>query len=226
MNHSFPWLFPDSLKIPWLFPDFFIVFSKFPDFSLTGKSCLIFPGFPGFPVSVGTLYTIIVTLVCVLRLSANSLFILRQFFEKNCSNNQLGAKIPSPPPLSTWKSCIRRWVVLNIMHLFKTTTSLVPSDKNCEHRQNSGENNVHFFNNVSLPLPVSFVITGTKAFPSITFHLGIIGQWPTVLLSTMNSTGAFRSPQMIVIVSKRATFRRHLEIVVIYTIFHIIRTLQ
>ena len=48
MNPSFPWLFPDSLKIPWLF----IIFSKFPDFSLTGKSCLIFPG---FPVSVGTL---------------------------------------------------------------------------------------------------------------------------------------------------------------------------
>ena len=51
MNHSFPWLFPDSFKIPWLFN----IFSKFPDFSLTGKSCLIFPGFPGFPVPVGTL---------------------------------------------------------------------------------------------------------------------------------------------------------------------------
>ena len=51
MNHSFPWLFPDSFKIPWLFD----IFSKFPDFSLTGKSCLIFPGIPGFPVSVGTL---------------------------------------------------------------------------------------------------------------------------------------------------------------------------
>ena len=52
MNHSFSWLFPDSFKIPWPFPDFDI-FLKFPDFSLTGKSC---PIFPGFPVSVGTLY--------------------------------------------------------------------------------------------------------------------------------------------------------------------------
>ena len=30
--------------------------SKFPDFSLTGKCLPIFPGFPGFPVRVGTLY--------------------------------------------------------------------------------------------------------------------------------------------------------------------------
>ena len=28
MNHSFPWLFPDSLKIPWLFPDFLIFFQN------------------------------------------------------------------------------------------------------------------------------------------------------------------------------------------------------
>ena len=28
------------------FPSLFDIFSKFPDFSLTGKSCLIFPGFP------------------------------------------------------------------------------------------------------------------------------------------------------------------------------------
>ena len=48
MNHSFPWLFPDSFKIPWLFPDFLIFFQNSP----TGKSCLIFPG---FPVPVGTL---------------------------------------------------------------------------------------------------------------------------------------------------------------------------
>ena len=27
MNHSFPWLFPDSLEIPWLFPDF-LMFSQ------------------------------------------------------------------------------------------------------------------------------------------------------------------------------------------------------
>ena len=27
MNHSFPWLFPDSFKIPWLFPDF-LTFSQ------------------------------------------------------------------------------------------------------------------------------------------------------------------------------------------------------
>ena len=28
MNPSFPWLFPDSLKIPWLFPDFLIFFQN------------------------------------------------------------------------------------------------------------------------------------------------------------------------------------------------------
>ena len=33
----------------------FPVCSKFPDFSLTGKCLPIFPGFPGFPVQVGTL---------------------------------------------------------------------------------------------------------------------------------------------------------------------------
>ena len=41
-----------------VFPDFsltFLVCSKFPDFSLTGKCLPIFPGFPGFPVRVGTL---------------------------------------------------------------------------------------------------------------------------------------------------------------------------
>ena len=41
-----------------IFPDFsptFPVCSKFPDFSLTGKCLPIFPGFPGFPVRVGTL---------------------------------------------------------------------------------------------------------------------------------------------------------------------------
>ena len=34
----------------------FPVCSKFPDFSLTGKCLPIFPGFPGFPVRVGTLF--------------------------------------------------------------------------------------------------------------------------------------------------------------------------
>ena len=43
--------FPVSPKIPWLSAKIF----KFPDFSLTGKSSLIFPGIPGFPVLVGTL---------------------------------------------------------------------------------------------------------------------------------------------------------------------------
>ena len=41
-----------------IFPDFSLTFpvcSKFPDFSLTGKCLPIFPGFPGFPVRVGTL---------------------------------------------------------------------------------------------------------------------------------------------------------------------------
>ena len=41
-----------------IFPDFSLTFpvcSKFPDFSLTGKCLPIFPGFPGFPVQVGTL---------------------------------------------------------------------------------------------------------------------------------------------------------------------------
>ena len=28
MNHSFPWLFPDSFKIPWLFPDFLTFFQN------------------------------------------------------------------------------------------------------------------------------------------------------------------------------------------------------
>ena len=42
-----------------IFPDFSLTFpvcSKFPDFSLTGKCLAIFPGFPGFPVRVGTLF--------------------------------------------------------------------------------------------------------------------------------------------------------------------------
>ena len=28
MNHIFPWLFPDSIKIPWLFPDFLTFFQN------------------------------------------------------------------------------------------------------------------------------------------------------------------------------------------------------
>ena len=44
-----------------IFPDFSLTFpvcSKFPDFSLTGKCLPIFPGFPGFPVRVGTLISL------------------------------------------------------------------------------------------------------------------------------------------------------------------------
>ena len=53
-----------------VFPDFSLTFpvcSKFPDFSLTGKCLPIFPGFPGFPVRVGTLS------VCLLRPGGNLL---------------------------------------------------------------------------------------------------------------------------------------------------------
>ena len=45
---NFPWLFHDWQKSPWLSDKIL----KFPDFSLTGKTSLIFPVFPGI---VGTL---------------------------------------------------------------------------------------------------------------------------------------------------------------------------
>ena len=62
----------------------FPVCSKFPDFSLTGKCLPIFPGFPVFPVRVGTLPTHSLVKIC---LFPHSIAITKDFAQASVDRN-------------------------------------------------------------------------------------------------------------------------------------------
>ena len=100
-----------------IFPDFSLTFpvcSKFPDFSLTGKCLPIFPGFPGFPVRVGTLHLLWIE-ETFLDGFGNELF---KFQCLNCVNNIVGIDNIDFLNLSTislWPYPITR---LNSINLF------------------------------------------------------------------------------------------------------------